>query len=138
MLQDHRACDDLFAAAENAASGAELVEWEQRYVQLKDALERHFRMEEEVLFPAFEERSGMTSGPTAVMRSEHDQMRELLARLGESVTAKDVKSYLGLAETLMIFMQQHNIKEENVLYPMADRSLAERAEELVGDMSALG
>jgi iron-sulfur cluster repair protein YtfE (RIC family) len=29
----------------------------------------------------------------------------------------------GNAETLLIMMQQHNVKEENVLYPMCDQHL---------------
>ena len=39
--------------------------------------------------------------------------------------------YFGIAETLLIMMQQHNMKEENILYPMCDQHLAEEAEELV-------
>ena len=31
--------------------------------------------------------------------------------------------YAGNAETLLIMMQQHNMKEENILYPMCDQHL---------------
>ena len=40
---------------------------------------RHFEMEEAVLFPAFEEATGMTQGPTMVMHAEHVQMKGVLA-----------------------------------------------------------
>ena len=36
---------------------------------------QHFCAEEQVLFPAFEEQTGMLTGPTQVMRSEHMQLR---------------------------------------------------------------
>ncbi len=39
--------------------------------------------------------------------------------------------YLGYAETLLIMMQQHNLKEENVLYPMCDQHLSSRSTELL-------
>ena len=52
-----------------------------RVWRFQDALLHHFAMEEEVMFPAFEARTGMTQGPTAVMRSEHRQMTDLLNRM---------------------------------------------------------
>ncbi|TRZ68118.1 MAG: hemerythrin domain-containing protein, partial [Rhodocyclaceae bacterium] len=35
-----------------------------------------------------------------------------------------------VAETLLILMQQHNMKEENILYPMCDQALAAQVEQL--------
>jgi iron-sulfur cluster repair protein YtfE (RIC family) len=34
-------------------------------------------------------------------------------------------------------MQQHNMKEENILYPMCDQALAAEAEHLCAKMGAL-
>ena len=70
-------------------------------------------------------------GPTRVMRAEHAQMRELLAAAGEALAAEDADDYAGNAETLLILAQQHNMKEENVLYPMCDQHLAAEADGLV-------
>ena len=39
--------------------------------------------------------------------------------------AGNTEDYLGQAETLLIMMQQHNMKEENILYPMCDQHLTE-------------
>jgi len=38
---------------------------------------------------------------------------------------------LGTAETFFLFLQQHNVKEEQVLYPMADQALQGSLQELV-------
>jgi iron-sulfur cluster repair protein YtfE (RIC family) len=35
----------------------------------------------------------------------------------------DADEYLGMAETLLMLMQQHNIKEEQVLYSLSERAL---------------
>lgn len=51
------------------------------------------------------------------MRGEHDQMRELLVAAKFALDARDEDDYSGTAETLLIMMQQHNMKEENILYP---------------------
>ncbi|MCH2298348.1 MAG: hemerythrin domain-containing protein [SAR324 cluster bacterium] len=94
-------------------------------------------MEETVLFPTFEEISGMCQGPTQVMRMEHQQMRNLLARMSEAVSSGDREEILEVGETMMILMQQHNMKEEGILYPMADQHLASYREELIERMDAV-
>ena len=100
-------------------------------------MERHFQMEETVLFPTFEEISGMRQGSTQVMRMEHQQMRNLLARMSEAVSNGDPEEILEVGETMMILMQQHNMKEEGSLYPMADQHLASCREELIERMDAV-
>jgi len=46
-------------------------------------------MEEEVLFPAFETRTGNTMGPTYVMRTEHEQIRALLQVMARAALESD-------------------------------------------------
>lgn len=121
MTQDHRHCDELFATAENAVARND---W-QAALAATDAFIhatlRHFSHEENTLFPAFEKTTGMTEGPTQVMRHEHVQMREMLDDLKQAVAQKNAARFQAVSDTLLIFMQQHNMKEENVLYPMIDQ-----------------
>ena len=123
MTHDHRSCDELFACAETAVSHGN---WEaacsalQRFIE---ALEAHFDAEETILFPRFEAVTGMTGGPTRVMRGEHAEMREAFDRMRDALARRDADDYAGEAETLLILMQQHNMKEENILYPMCDAHL---------------
>lgn len=124
MTDDHRRCDDIFSDVEQAIAAQE---WERATADFNsffESVEQHFAAEEGLLFPAFEAKSGMTMGPTQVMRDEHVQMRELMSAAREALAAKDADDYSGNAETLLIMMQQHNMKEENVLYPMCDEHLA--------------
>jgi iron-sulfur cluster repair protein YtfE (RIC family) len=123
MTNDHRHCDDLFADVEQAVAAQAWERASAALAGLAAAMQQHFAAEEELLFPAFEAASGMTMGPTQVMRDEHIQMRELLAAAQEALAAQDADDYSGNAETLLIMMQQHNMKEENVLYPMCDDHL---------------
>ena len=58
------------------------------------------------------------------MRSEHAQMRELFDELRDAIGRHDASALADAADTLLLVMQQHNVKEENVLYPMADRTVA--------------
>ena len=125
MAQDHRDCDQLFANAENAAAKNDWESASEAFNAFIDAMERHFGIEEQVLFPAFEEETGMQTGPTEMMRMEHEQMRTLFAEMKDAVEQQDSDNYLGAAETLLIMMQQHNMKEEQILYNIMDQRLPE-------------
>lgn len=120
FVQDHRACDEAWAEVE-AADPAELAA---RFAEFDRQMRRHMDWEESVLFPAFEARSGgFGGGPTQVMRSEHQGMRGLLDQMAESVAAGDHGEVIDLGDTLMMLIQQHNLKEEQVLYPMMSMAL---------------
>lgn len=134
MSGDHQRCDTLFAHAEQVVSEGN---WEASAVaheQFIVAMEHHLGMEEETLFPRFEVVSGMTMGPTQMMRHEHQQMRQLFAQMSQAVEAQSVDDYLGAAETLLILMQQHNAKEQQILYPMTDQVLAAESEQMVAKL----
>ena len=131
LTDDHRQCDDLFAVVEQAVAAGDWDKADAAFARFCAAMLNHFDIEEATLFPEFEARTGMTMGPTQVMRSEHRQMRELLAAAEVSLGARDADDYSGYAETLLIMAQQHNMKEENILYPMCDQHLNDRMDLLL-------
>ncbi|MGB7543905.1 MAG: hemerythrin domain-containing protein [Burkholderiales bacterium] len=136
MMRDHKACDEYFAQADDAATAGDWARVTRSLAVFVAALERHFELEEQILFPAFEERTGMSAGPTQMMRSEHEDMRALLADLQRAALEGDVERYSGLAETLLLMSQQHNLKEEQILYPMMDRTLAAEEQALLARLEA--
>jgi hemerythrin-like domain-containing protein len=62
---------------------------------------------------------------------EHVQIRSLMDDALDTLNQGNAEDYLGLADTLVIMMQQHNMKEENILYPMCDQHLAGETPELL-------
>jgi iron-sulfur cluster repair protein YtfE (RIC family) len=127
----HKLCDDDFAVAEEAARKGDWAACEANHTKFRNELLAHFGVEEEVVFPAFESRTGMTGGPTQVMRHEHAQMRDLIRQMDRALAQKNADAFGGAAETLLIMMQQHNMKEENILYPMIDQAMGQD-----GDLSS--
>lgn len=121
----HKHCDDLFADTEMAVREHRWQDGKDTFCRFQTEMLAHFATEEEVLFPAFEAATAMTGGPTHMMRFEHAQMRALLAEMATTVATGDAEGFSGAAETLLVLMQQHNMKEENILYPMCDRALAD-------------
>ena len=125
MAHDHKDCDLLYAKAETAVSVEDWTTANQTFNEFIQAMERHLGIEEKELFPAFEEATGMTMGPTEMMRMEHDQMRVLFVEMRDALERQHSDDYLGIADTLLILMQQHNMKEEQILYNMMNQHLSD-------------
>jgi iron-sulfur cluster repair protein YtfE (RIC family) len=131
MTADHRVCDRLLADSEKAATGQNWSSVARSTADFGAAMERHFLREEEVIFPELEKASPQCQGPAHVMRLEHAQMRHQLADLAAAVQDRDPDRCLGILDTLHIFAQQHNAKEEAVLYPLADQYLSTNAPAII-------
>ena len=68
MQIHHGQCDQLYADGENSLLDEQMEEGVGQITTFLSEMERHFLMEETVLFPTFEDISGMRQGPTQVMR----------------------------------------------------------------------
>jgi hemerythrin-like domain-containing protein len=127
MQDNHRHCDELHAAAEAAVAEQDWNAADKAWEAFAAEWHEHITVREEgQLFPALEAVNG-PPGPIAVMRMEHDQMRALVAQMSEALATRNEQQFLGLGETLMLLTQQHNMKEENILYPLMDQLIPEQA-----------
>jgi hemerythrin-like domain-containing protein len=122
---EHRFCDEAFIRIEQLAHQGDWSAARRAAGTFIGVTEAHLRREEERLFPALEAAAPMANGPTSVMRAEHAQMRELFAAIDASLAAQDADNLGDAVDTLLLLMQQHNAKEETVLYPLADQLIPE-------------
>ncbi len=138
LTKEHRECDNKFAKAEAAAAKGDFVETKEEFLNFADDTLLHFKKEEEQFFPLFEELTGSSDGPTMVMKYEHEQVRGLMGKMAQAIESEDKDAYLSLAESMMILLQQHNMKEEQMLYAMADRLVDNtKVEVLISKMEEL-
>lgn len=125
LSTQHRECDQAFTRMERSAIRGD---WENALIALRefvDSMNAHFEYEENELFPALERAHPMVAaGPVPVMLAEHQQMHELFDDLAQALCDHDRELLADTAQTLLLVMQQHNTKEENVLYPIADQELS--------------
>lgn len=65
------------------------------------------------------------AGPTAVMRAEHREIETMLSTVEKLLTAGDCATVIQTIEGQPVhpsaLFHSHDSKEENMLYPMADR-----------------
>lgn len=101
----------------------------------------HHGKEEDILFAEFQRATGMgDGGPVAVMLQEHDLGRRYTAefraaarrlREGDKGAASDiVDNVFGYVELL----QQHILKEDEILYPMAEQLLGAENQRQIDDL----
>lgn len=90
--------------------------------------ENHHKREEDVLFPQLEMRK--ITGPTRIMRMEHDQLRakkkeiKKLAEEAKYMNFAEFKSSLNEAAKYLIFnLRDHIYKENHILYPSSVQTL---------------
>ncbi len=138
LTGEHRRCDEALAQAEEAAADERWDAARETFDAFEADTRHHFEAEETVLFASFEAATGHTAGPTAVMREEHDEMRRLLAGMRHALDSRERDDFLDGCETLLVMVQQHNLKEEDVLYPMSDEILEASGEALIDAMRDLG
>jgi iron-sulfur cluster repair protein YtfE (RIC family) len=136
---DHRRLEAILSAVEGLVESSAFVEAAARFAEFARGLSRHIDMEETVLFPAFEEKTGMTTGPTSVMRAEHVEIRRLLAVLTGALALSDASAFSASERQLHEVLGAHNDKEERILYPLSDRMAGGERErdELVRKMQAI-
>jgi uncharacterized protein (DUF2249 family)/hemerythrin-like domain-containing protein len=125
---DHRRLDAILRHAAVLAHSGSFAQARASFEEFRCGLERHIEMEEEILFPSFEKATGITGGPTVVMHVEHLEIRRLMNTVGASLRAEDLASLLEGIREFTTLLEEHNAKEEDVLYPMADRSFGDDRE----------
>ena len=100
----------------------------------------HHGKEEELLFPALEaigvRREG---GPIGVMLMEHQEGREFVRKMKEAfgdcktVNPAAAGAFGRAARGYIALLEQHILKENNVLFPLAEKQLSEAKQSELAD-----
>lgn len=126
LQTDHRRLDGIM---DNFQGAMKAGRWDDAVSDFREfvlGLRKHIRIEEEILFPVFEEKTGMVdAGPTFVMKMEHKEINELLDRITSAASAHDGQTARDAAGALIGVLTDHNMKEEHILYPESDAFISD-------------
>ena len=104
----------------------ETESWDVIGVTLNDlikSLDFHMGQEEEVLYPAYDAKTGPPYQPTSSLREDHDQIVELVREIVDSVKEKDLECTIRSFSFLEALMIKHHQIEEDIFLPMASHIL---------------
>jgi hemerythrin-like domain-containing protein len=96
----------------------------------------HHHKEERHLFIRLEAAAPQAAGPIAMMLREHDQGRRFLEPLQAATEDPAAVSPKVVAETLLAYcdlLRCHILKEDNILYPLADCVLDAEDQQEIAD-----
>jgi len=128
--QDHDRLDELLKTFQKLKR-ADFAKAKEAFKESKFGLQRHIVWEEDVLFPLWEEKTGMSEGgPTSVMRAEHRQIGQQLEAIHGKVADQNPDSDQE-EQALLDLLGSHNMKEERVLYPAIDQVTSAEERETV-------
>lgn len=117
--EDHDRLDELFKTFQRLKR-LDFAKAKEAFKEFKIGLQRHIVWEEDLLFPLWEEKTGMSEGgPTFVMRNEHRQIGQQLEAIHDKVAEQNPDSDQE-EQALLDILGSHNMKEERVLYPAID------------------
>ncbi|HEX5543980.1 MAG TPA: hemerythrin domain-containing protein [Nitrospira sp.] len=117
--EDHDRLDELLKTFQTSKR-SDFSKAKEAFREFKVGLQRHIVWEEELLFPMWEEKTGMIEdGPTPVMRFEHSQIKQLLDAIHQKVEGQNLETDQE-EQALLNLLSSHNRKEERALYPAID------------------
>ena len=128
--QDHDRLDELFKTFQQLKR-SDFAKAKEAFKGFKFGLQRHIVWEEDLLFPLWEEKTGMSEGgPTFVMRAEHRQIGQQLEAAHQKVADQNPDSDQE-ERALLDLLGSHNMKKERVLYPAIDQLTSAEERETV-------
>jgi hemerythrin-like domain-containing protein len=147
LMSEHRVIERVIAVLE---TGAERLEQNQEvrpglFIEATDFIKGfadgcHHKKEEGVLFPSMVAHGlPVEGGPIGVMLAEHEQGRAYTRQLrqaAESLQAGDATAKADVITNARAYaglLRQHIMKEDNILFPMAERVLPPSEQGWVAD-----
>lgn len=88
----------------------------------------HHEKEERVLFPWLEQQGlSHETGPLAVLRDEHERVRDHVRHMAAharhlETDPASARTFVAYADELALFFRKHILKENEVLFPMAEQT----------------
>jgi hemerythrin superfamily protein len=133
LKADHRKVEGLFAQYQYAT---DYPTQQQIAAQVFRELDLHTQLEENVFYPAFEERAGKKGTQlVADSRQDHEKVKELIIEM--QLPNTEDQAFAAKFHALMREVEHHIEHEEDTMFPEAEQILADQLEDLMDEMLTL-
>ena len=123
LNHDHKNFESAVFKCRTACDERDWSQVQGLFTELEAKYRSHVRLEEEVLFPAYEARPGAAAEPTNSLKSDHTQIFHLMDHISRQL---DQGSHDSLAYDFALLYRtliKHHEKEEEIFLPMASEAL---------------
>lgn len=119
MIADHKNLNRLwddFLAEKDSVMAKNLFQ------KFSNRLDKHFTMEEDVLFPLFNKQLGLEKnvGAVALSQHEHEELRRILGRIKTLLDENDSRRIENIGIHFKRALIKHQEKENSVQYSLFD------------------
>ena len=137
LNHDHKNFESAVFKCRNACDEKDWPQVQTVFGELESSYRTHVRIEEEVLFPAYEARPGAATEPTSSLKADHTQIFHLMDHISKQL---DQGSHDSLAYDFALLYRtliKHHEKEEEIFLPMASEALLSDKETILADLKSL-
>lgn len=138
MNSDHKSLRRILEDHISELDTGNMILTLQRFDESQVGLLKHILKEEEILFPAYEKKRGITDELLQAMKMEHREIKSLLGKIADLLSGggmEDLSKRGVIKETgkhLLEYLKLHNQEEINTLYPLSDQMIqGKEKEELI-------
>ncbi len=128
LKKDHKKVSDLFAKLDETTERGVKTR-EELFAQLKQELDVHARIEEQIFYPAIKE-AKETHEITLEAIEEHNVVKQLLAELEQLPVSEE--TWTAKLTVLKENVEHHVEEEEDEMFPKAKKVLSEEQVEALG------
>ena len=137
LVHDHHKYDEMLTECEMAA---EMADWKgaiRLFNTFTTELKLHMQLEDEVIYPLFEQKETDSENEIAELQDEHENIVRLLRDLVDVIKTKNIDHFMESLLPLHETMNEHNTHEEAVLLSLGNDSLLVQREEVMSRLSSL-
>ena len=139
MQSDHERLDKLLERSAQAVSEGR---WSDAAAELetfrKGIVDGHMSVEEELLFPAFENwEGGEEHALTALLRKGHSDLKVFFLEMAEAIDQQNAEDFGDLLSSVQTILKQHDAKEESELYPHLAEALSDHGADAIQRLQTL-
>ena len=137
LHHDHK---DFESAVYKCRVACDIADWslvQDVFAEMASNYKNHVRIEEDVLFPAYDAHPGASSGPTASLEADHEQILHLMDHIAQGLAENDRESLAENFSLLYRILRNHHEKEEEIFLPMASGALYSNKDAILAEMHSL-
>jgi iron-sulfur cluster repair protein YtfE (RIC family) len=136
LNHDHKNFESVVYKCRTACDDADWPSVKRLFDEFASRYESHVRIEEKVLFPAYETHLGSPIEPTTSLKADHTQIFRLIGYISRQL---EHGSHENLAEHFSLLyrtLTRHHEKEEEIFLPMASEALYSDKDAILADLNS--